>query len=183
MSNDAPRSPLEEIYQEHRAALKGYISRRVRWQEEAEDILQDVFYRLARVDLVATPVEQISAWLYTTARNRIIDRARRRKEERLPARDDNETLEALAGILDEEDNSPLSALLKSLFWEELHRALEELPDGQRTVFELTEIDGFSFKELSASTGIPVNTLLSRKHHAVIFLRKRLQQLYREIAER
>ncbi|MDR0766192.1 MAG: RNA polymerase sigma factor [Odoribacteraceae bacterium] len=183
MSDNRPRSPLEEIYREHRDALERYISRRTRWQEEAEDILQEVFYRLARLDPVTNPVERISAWLHAAARNQIIDRARKRKEERLDEQQDDDALAGITAAFSEENHSPLDALLRSLFWEELHDALEELPDNQRSVFELTEFDGFSFKEISASTGIPVNTLLSRKHHAVLHLRQRLQQLYRDITER
>jgi RNA polymerase sigma factor (sigma-70 family) len=173
---------LSAIYREHRAGLKGYVSKRVKAREEVEDIVQDVFYHLARLDPVSQPVEKISAWLHAVARNRIIDRGRKRKEERLPARDDDDPLAEISDILRAEEDDPLSSLLKSLFWEELQRALEELPAAQRSVFELTELEGFSFKEIAGTTGIPLNTLLSRKHHAILHLRERLRGLYREIME-
>ena len=169
--------PIAAIYREHREALERYIAGRVRWSEEAEDILQDVFYSLARLDPVTRPVENIAAWLYAAARNRIIDRSRKQREERLP----DDAIEEITDLFD--DSAPLPAMLRSLFWEILRAALEELPDSQRSVFELTEIDGFTFKEISDSTGIPINTLLSRKHRAVTHLRRRLQSLYSEIIER
>ena len=183
MSRESQRPPgIQEIYRQHHAALKGYIARQVKLREEVEDILQEAFYHLARLDPVKAPVEQVSAWLHTVARNLVIDRGRKRGEERLPARDDEEWLADVSGILRDEDDTPFTSLLKTLFWEELDRALDELPASQRSIFELTEIEGFSFKEISLSAGIPVNTLLSRKRRAILHLRKRLRQIYQEIID-
>lgn len=174
---------VSQIYNDYQAELKGYISKRVSFKEDVEDILQNVFYQLARVDLVENPIEQISSWLYSVARNQIIDRSRKKREEKLPQyTNDNEDdfILDISEILTDEGNTPEIAYFQSLVWEELDIALNELPEEQRVVFELTELEGFSYKEISGSTGIPVNTLISRKHYAVIYLRECLKELYDEI---
>jgi RNA polymerase sigma factor (sigma-70 family) len=175
---------LQGIYRSHREALKRFIARRTRSLEEAEDILHDIFCALASVDPVERPVERVAAWLYTAARHRIIDRHRKHREERLPAREvEGEWCEEIGGVLAADPgDDPLAAFLNTLAREELQRALDELPEAQRAIFTLTEIEGFSFKEVAASTGIPVNTLLARKHQAVLHLRARLDALYREMIE-
>ena len=174
---------VSQIYNDYQAELKGYISRRVSFKEDAEDILQNVFYQLAKIDLNENPIEQISSWLYSVARNQIIDRSRKKKEEKMPqysnGEDDDFILE-ISEILADEGNTPEMAYFQSLVWEELEVALNELPEEQRTVFELTELEGFSYKEISESTGIPVNTLLSRKRYAVLYLRECLKDLHDEI---
>ncbi|KAA6337821.1 ECF RNA polymerase sigma factor SigW [termite gut metagenome] len=173
---------VSETFAKYHSQLKGFISKRVPSKEDCEDILQEVFYQLAKVNLEENPIRQISSWLYSVARNRIIDRSRKQREEELPYYfDDGGDLLAdeISGLLPDEISSPETILVKSLIWEELEIALSELPDEQRTVFELTELDGFSFKEISESTGISVNTLLSRKRYAVMYLRKRLFDCYEE----
>lgn len=176
-----------KIYEEHQAELKGYISKRVAFKEDVEDILQNVFYSLSKVDLVENPIEQISSWLYSVAKNQIIDRSRKKKEERLPDHsgdssesNENDFLIDISNILSDPADSPEMAYIQSLFWEELELALNELPEEQKTVYELTELEGFSFKEIAESTGIPVNTLISRKRYAVLHLRDRLKYLYDEL---
>ncbi|NDV47287.1 RNA polymerase sigma factor [Paludibacter sp. 221] len=172
-----------KIYEEHQAELKGFISRRVSFKEDAEDILQNVFYNLSKTDLDENPIEQISSWLYSVARNQIIDRSRKKKEKLIlddKADSDDEFLSDISEILTSTNDTPETVYLQSLVWEELDAALDELPEEQRTVFELTEMQGFSFKEISESTGIPVNTLISRKRYAVLHLRERLKDLYEDI---
>lgn len=175
---------VSAIYVKHSAELKGFISKRVAFQEDAEDILQNVFYQLAKIDLVENPIEQVSSWLYAVARNQIIDRSRKKREAPMPQRkkerDDVEFWVDLTDFLENDDDSPETEYLKTLIWEELELALSELPPEQRAVFELTELEGASFKEIAESTGLPVNTLISRKRYAVLHLRERLSGLYREL---
>lgn len=142
------------------------------------------FYQLSKIDLIERPIEQISAWLYSVANNQIIDRSRKHKEVEMPymkTNDDEDLfLSEVTSLLLDEDASPETEYLRSLVWEELEAALEELPEEQRKVFELTELEGFSFKEISEATGVAVNTLISRKRYAVLHLRERLDDLYREL---
>lgn len=173
------------IYETYQAKLKGFISRRVACKEDGEDILQTVFYHLAKIDLAENPIEHISAWLYSATRNLITDHRRKKKEVSLPETgkdDDDEFINDLSEILTASSQTPETDYIHSLVWEELKLALEELPSEQRTVFELTELEGFSFKEISESTEVPVNTLISRKRLAVLHLRKCLYDLYKDITE-
>lgn len=172
-----------EIYKEYHSELKGFISKRVNFKEEAEDILQNVFFNLAKIDLIENPIERISSWLYSVARNQIIDRSRKKKEERMPQlknSEENEFVSDITEILADPANNPEAEYIQSLVWDELEDALSELPEEQRTIIELTELQGFSFKEISESTGIPLNTLISRKRYAILHLRKRMQNTYNEI---
>lgn len=177
------KKSIEDIYNRHASGLKGYISGRVSYKEDAEDILQNVFYQLSKIDLLENPIEHISSWLYSVARNQIIDRSRKHKEERLPVvKSDNgdDFLFEISEMIYDRDNSPEAEYFRTFVWEELEEALDELPAEQKNVFELTELEGFSFKELSETTGIPVNTLISRKRYAVLHLRQRLRGLYDEL---
>jgi len=179
---------ISAIYDEHHAALKGFISRRVAFKEDAEDILQNVFYQLSKIDLAENPIGHISSWLYTVARHQIIDRSRKKREERLPkprktrGHNEEDFWVDVSEFLSNNDDTPETEYLKSLIWTELEIALQELPSEQRTVFDLTEMEGVSFKEISESTGIPVNTLLSRKRYAILHLRERLAGLYAELLD-
>ena len=150
---------------------------------DAEDILQDVFYELVEAYRMMKPVEQVTAWLFRVARNRITDRFRKRSRDALrnePASvaEDGETL-LLEELLPSPDAGPDAAYARSVLLEELDEALDELPAEQREVFIAHELMGYSFKELAAETGVSVNTLLSRKHYAVLHLRERLQAIYDE----
>ncbi len=174
---------VSEVYTKYQSPLRNFIAKRVPSKEDCEDVLQNVFYQLMKTDTDENPIEQISAWLYSVARNQIIDRSRKRKEQEIPSyiNNDGETVfiqELTETILD--SDSPDSEYLKTLIWEELGTALAELPDEQRNIFVLNELDGFSFKEISEATGITVNTLISRKRYAVLHLRKRLYDLYEEL---
>lgn len=177
---------ISDLFRKYQAQLKGFIAKRVPSREDCEDILQNVFYQLAKIDLKANPIDQISAWLYSVTRNQIIDWSRKKREEELPTVQNNEEdgsfIGELAGLLLDEAASPEMDFIRSLVWEELDRAMDELPEEQKIVFKLTELEGFSFKEISDSTGIPVNTLLSRKRYAVLHLRKRLARLYEELLD-
>jgi RNA polymerase sigma factor (sigma-70 family) len=176
----------EKLIAEYQPQLKSFIRKRVVNREDAEDILQDVFYQFLRTrNDDSNPIEQISAWLYRVARNTIINHGAKKREEQLPVYQnddgDNEILNDFSEILfGETASSPETEYLRSLVWTELEKALAELPPEQREIYELTEFDDIPVKEIAATTGVSVNTLLSRKHYAVLHLRKRMRQLYEEI---
>jgi RNA polymerase sigma factor (sigma-70 family) len=181
------RYTLEKLIVEYRPQLKSFIRKRVNNREDAEDILQDVFYQLTKtVNIAISPVEHVSAWLYRVAHNTIINHGIKKHEEEIPVyqddESDEETQKDFAEILfgNESSSSPETEYLRSLVWEELENALAELPPEQREVYELTEFDGIPVKEIAAITCVSVNTLLSRKHYAVLHLRKRLKELYEEL---
>lgn len=165
-----------------RARLRNFIRTRVPDPSEAEDILQDVFFELVEACRLPEPIEQVGAWLFRVARNRIIDRFRKKKEQALPdasadaEEDDDGWLEQL---LPDTDAGPEAAYARSMLLAELQDALEELPPEQREVFIAHELERRSFKELAAESGVSINTLLGRKRYAVLHLRARLQTLYDE----
>ncbi len=174
---------ISEAVSREQSRLRSFIRRRVADPGDAEDILQDVFYELIEAYRMMKPVEQVTAWLFRVARNRITDLFRKRSREALrnePARvaDDGEEL-LLEELLPSPDAGPDAAYARSVLLEELDEALDELPAEQREVFVAHELMGYSFKELAAQTGLSVNTLLSRKHYAVLHLRERLQAIYDE----
>ena len=173
-----------ETFVSLRQRLLNFIRSRVNRAEDAEDILQDVFYQFTRVDNSINPIENISAWLYRSARNKIIDHRRKKKDEPLPAsydeEDDEYIFDEIADIIYGEDATPETEMFRSLIFEEIQTALADLPAEQREVFEMTELLGFSVKEAAEKTHTPVNTVLSRKHYAVKFLRKRLWELYCDV---
>ena len=175
---------VSDIFRKYQSQLKGFIAKRVPSKEDCEDILQNVFYQLSRVDMSENPISQVSAWLYSVARNQIIDRSRKKREEEMPFFSDRDEeggfVREVTEVLMDENQSPEIDYIRSLVWEELDIALSELPVEQRDVFDLTELRGFSFKEISEVTGISVNTLISRKRYAVLYLRKRLQYLYEDL---
>ena len=167
--------------------LRGFIRRRVADPGDVEDILQDVFYELVEAYRMMKPVEQVTAWLFRVARNRIIDRFRRKKREGLGAESATVTEEGevlwLEDLLRSPAAGPEEVYARNVLIEELDDALDELPEEQRQVFIGHELMGYSFKELAAQTGVGVATLISRKHYAVLHLRKRLQAIYDEFAKR
>ena len=176
---------ISEAVERERARLRNFIRRRVADQGDAEDILQDVFYEFAAAYRMMKPVEQATAWLFRVARNRITDLFRRKKREARsePAAiaEDGETLQ-WEDLLPSPDAGPEAAFARRMLLEELDAALDELPDEQREVFIAHEMMGYSFKELAAQSGLSVNTLLSRKHYAVLHLRQRLQAIYDEFTK-
>jgi RNA polymerase sigma factor (sigma-70 family) len=180
------KNDIAGIVADYQPRLRSFIRSRVKRAEDAEDILQDVFYQLLNaVDKVMNPIENVSAWLYRVSRNAIINKESKKKEAELPFYLDDDGDDSVLGDFTEvlfQENVPTPEVeyLRSLVWEELERALSELPAEQREIFELTENEGIPVKEVSESTGIPMNTLLSRKHYAVLHLRKRLNGLYRDL---
>lgn len=171
---------IAETVSHERARLVNFIRRRVPDASEAEDILQDVFYEFVAAYRLPEPIEQVGAWLFRVARNRIIDRFRKKKEMRLPElsdQDDEGT--RLDEALPTADAGPEAAYARAVLLDELSAALAELPEEQRAVFIGHELGGRSFKELAAESGMAVNTLLARKRYAVLHLRTRLQTLYEE----
>jgi RNA polymerase sigma factor (sigma-70 family) len=173
---------------EYQPRLKAFIRKQVENKEDAEDILQDVFYQLVKAaENTLNPIEQVSAWLYRVAKNTIINHGTKKREESMPVyqndESDSDILKDFSDILfskEETTPSPETEYLRSLLWTELENALSELPPKQREIFELTELDSIPVKEISKTMGVPVNTLLSRKHYAVVYLRKRLKDLYVDI---
>jgi RNA polymerase sigma factor (sigma-70 family) len=179
----------EKLISKYQPQLKSFIRNKVANREDAEDILQDVFYQLVKtVNTTMNPIEQASAWLYRVARNTIINHAAKKREEEMPVyvyRNDDGDMEMLEDFSEalfnnETSPSPETEYMRSLVWTELENALAELPPEQREIYELTEMDGIPVKEIAQTTGVSVNTLLSRKHYAVLHLRKRLKELYYEI---
>ena len=173
---------ISEAVERQRLGLRNFIRRRVADPGDVEDILQEVFFELVEAYRLMKPVETASAWLFQVARNRIIDRFRKKKPElladlALPS-DEGEML-SVEEFLPSADAGPEAAYFRSLLIEELEAALDELPDEQRQVFIAHEIDGKSFKELAAESGVSINTLLSRKRYAVIYLRAKLHSIYEE----
>ncbi len=167
-----------------RPRLWAFIRRRVPSASDAEDILQDVFYELLEAFQMMRPVEHIGPWLFRVARNRIADfyRGRRPKASDFPETHEGDSLTSLADMLPSPEAGPEAAYARRLLLEELDDALDELPEEQREVFVAHEFEGRSFKELSAATGLSINTLLSRKHYAVLHLRKRLRAVYDELTK-
>jgi len=164
--------------------LLGFIRRRVKNDADAEDILQDVWYQFSSV-INSEPIEQTSAWLYRVARNKILDKHKKRTEtlldDMVPESDEDEFLD-FKSILMTEAATPETAYVRGLFWEQLFSALDELPKQQRQVFIWHELDDVTFGEMAERTGENVQTLVSRKRYAVLHLRKRLKQLYDELTD-
>jgi len=170
-----------ETVKEYGKRLFGFIRNRVNTNEDAEDILQDVWYQLTQLD--TSPVEQLGAWLYRVAQNKIIDRYRKQKPdslEDLTFEDEEGSISFKEILLSDENEDPEKVYLKKMFWEELLAALSELPEPQRKVFVLNEFEYKTFQEIADETGENIKTLISRKRYAVLYLRERLRALYEEI---
>lgn len=176
---------LAEIFSREQSRLLQFIRRRVSDDGDAEDILQDVFYELTDAYRLMKPIEQVGAWLFRVARNRITDLFRRTKpslgNDNMKSNDEGERHQ-WEDLLPSPDAGPDAEYARSVLLEELDAALEDLPAEQRDVFIAHEVEGKSFKELSEATGVSVNTLLSRKHYAVLQLRRRLQAIHQEFSE-
>jgi len=177
---------ISEVIELERARLRNFIWKRVADEADAEDILQDVFYELVEAYRLLKPIEQVGAWLFRVARNRITDLFRKRQAERLSdspvvVTEDGEELR-LEDLIPSPEAGPEAAYAQSLLLEELDDALDELPEEQREVFIAHELEGRSFKELAVETGLSLNTLLSRKRYAVLHLRRRLQEISDELTK-
>jgi RNA polymerase sigma factor (sigma-70 family) len=180
---DAQDRRISETFVREQARLRNFIRRRVPDRADAEDILQEVFYELVEAYRLMKPIEQVGAWLFRVARNRITDLFRKKKPEALP----DQRVEAADGeflmledLLPSPDAGPDAVYARAVLLEEIGEALDDLPEEQREIFIAHEINGRSFKELAAETGLSVNTLLSQKHYAVIHLRELLREIYDEL---
>ena len=173
---------ISEVVRQEQSRLRNFIRRRVPDPRDAEDILQDVFYELVEATRLLMPIEHVTGWLFRVARNRITDLFRRRKPEPFGdagvADEDGELLR-LEELLPSPEAGPDALYARGVMLDELEFAIDELPEEQREVFIAHEIEGRSFKELAAESGVSVNTLLSRKRYAVLYLRRRLQEIYDE----
>jgi RNA polymerase sigma factor (sigma-70 family) len=175
LSGASSNDRISDIFRRERGRLRNFVRKRVPDEGEAEDILQDVFYELIEAYRLTKPVDQVGAWLFQVARNRIIDLFRKKRP--VPLEDGDLNIDQL---LPSPDAGPEAAYARSLLWDEVEAALDELPKEQRDAFIAHEIDGRSFKDLAAETGVSVNTLLSRKRYAVLHLRERLREIHDEI---
>ena len=174
----------EAIDREH-ARLRNFIRRRVPDPRDAEDILQDVFYELVEANRLLMPIEHVTGWLFRVARNRITDLFRKKKPESFSdtaVADEDDELLQLEDLLPSPDAGPEALYARSVLLAALELAVDELPEEQREVFVAHELEGRSFKEIAAQTGVGVNTLLSRKRYAVLHLRERLQSIYDEFTK-
>ena len=176
---------ISAAVEQEQSRLRNFIRRRVPDPGDAEDILQDVFYELVEAYRLMKPIEQVGAWLFRVARNRITDRFRKNKpvlvSDLAEVEEEGEML-SVEDLLPSPDAGPDAAYARRLLMEELEDALQELPDAQREVFVAHEFEGRSFRDLAAESGVRVNTLLSRKRYAVLYLRQRLREIYNEIME-
>jgi RNA polymerase sigma factor (sigma-70 family) len=177
---------ISEVVVEQRSRLRNFIRRRVPNEADVEDVLQDVFYQLVEANRLLMPIEYVTGWLYRVARNRITDLFRKKKPENFSdaaATDEDGELLRFEDLLPSPDAGPEALYLRHMILDELEIALGELPDEQREVFIAHELEGRTFKELSAESGVSVNTLLSRKRYAVLHLRERLQAIYAEFFQK
>ncbi len=176
---------ISDVVTQEQSRLRNFIRRRVPDSRDAEDILQEVFYELVEANRLLMPIEHVTGWLFRVARNRITDLFRKKKPESLSdavTADDEEEALLLEDLLPSPDAGPEALYTRAVLLDELEDALDELPETQREVFVGHEIEGRSFKEMSAETGTSVNTLLSRKRYAVLHLRERLQSVYDELTK-
>jgi len=180
-----PHDSVAQTFAEYRERLLKFIRSRLNVFEDAEDILQEVFYQFSRVNALANPIEQTAAWLYRAARNKVIDHYKKKKD--IPfsvlADDDSDDddLTDIVGILAADETTPETEMLRSFVWDAIKNAIDELPQTQRDIFIQTEFEGLPIKEIAKKTGVPVNTLLSRKHYAVKHLREKLKEIYADMS--
>ena len=170
----------EAVITSQHSRLFDFIRKRVKTEEDAEDILQDVFYQLLSNYNITEPIEKLSSWLFAVARNRIVDWYRRRKHlGSIPLDEETGLPKNPEDFLFDPEQEPDEVFGRALVWEALTEALDDLPEEQRDVFILHELEGRSFKEIAEMTGESINTLLSRKRYAVLYLREVLKQIYNE----
>ena len=186
LTSSAQDREISATVRRERGRLLAFIRRRVLDAAEAEDVLQEALYELVAAHRLMQPVEQAGAWLMRVARNRIIDRFRKKKPELLADQgvefDEDDHVGGLEDLLPSPDDGPDAVAMRELMLEKIAAALDELPREQREVFVAQELEGASFKELSARWNVGVNTLLSRKRYAILYLRQRLQAAYAEWLE-
>ena len=177
---------ITEIVAEERSRLSNFIRRRVPNEADAEDLLQEVFYKLVEANRLLMPIDHVTGWLFRVARNGITDLFRKKKSVSFgdaAAEDQDGERARIEDLLPSPEAGPEALYVRNVLLEELELALDELPDEQREAFVAHELEGRSFKELSAESGVNVNTLLSRKHYAVLHLRERLKSIHDEFMEK
>ena len=173
---------ISDVVKRERSRLLNFIRRHVPDPGDAEDILQDVFYRLVEANRLLMPIEHVTGWLFRVARNRIVDVFRKKEPENfseLGIQGEEEERLPFEDLLPSPDDGPDAVFARKVLLGELQRALNELPNEQREVFVAHELEGRSFKEMAEQTGLSMNTLLARKRYAVLHLRERLQHVYEE----
>ena len=176
---------ISEVVKREQSRLRNFIRRRVPNPRDAEDILQDVFYELVEANRLLMPIDHVTGWLFRVARNRITDLFRKKRPESFSdsaVADEDDELLQLEDLLPSPDAGPEALYARHVLLDELEVAVDELPEEQREVFVAHELEGRSFKEMAARTGVSVNTLLSRKRYAVLHLRERLQDIYDEFTK-
>ncbi len=177
---------LDDLIKQQTPRLRAFVRGRVSNREDADDIVQDTFYQLVRtIRLLDNPIGQVTSWLYTVAHNLIVNHDKKQREEPWPeqsGQDDDSYLDDLSEIMISSDtDNPDIKLLRKMVWQELEKALAELPAEQRQAIVLTEVDGLAVKDAADRVGVSLGTFLSRKHYAVLHIRKRLKVLYRELS--
>ena len=176
---------ISDVVTREQSRLRNFIRRRVPDTRDAEDILQDVFYKLVEANRLLMPIEHVTSWLFRVARNRITDLFRKKKPEAFgdtTAGDEDGEALRVEDLLPSPNAGPEALYFRNLLLDELELALDELPEEQREVFVAHEMEGRSFKEMAAESGVNVNTLLARKRYAVLHLRERLQSIYDEFTK-
>jgi len=174
---------ISEVIAEQRSRLRNFIRKRVPNEADVEDLLQEVFFELVKANRLLMPIEYLTGWLFSVARNRITDLFRKKRPENFAdaaIEDEDGELLRIEDLLPSPDAGPEALYLRNVLLNELDSALGELPGEQREVFIAHELEGRSFKELSEESGVTVNTLLSRKRYAVLHLRRRLQSIHDEL---
>ena len=177
---------ISEVIRGERSRLRNFIRKRVPNEADVEDLLQDVFYELVEANRMLMPIQYVTGWLFRVARNRVTDLFRKQRPEawsQVAAENEGGDLLQIEDLLPSPDAGPEALYVRNMFFDELEAALSELPDEQREVFIAHELEGRSFKELSAESGVNVNTLLARKRYAVLHLRQRLQSIHDELMKK
>lgn len=178
---------LDDLLRLHTRKLQTFVNRRVSNREDAEDIVQDTLLQLLRsLRILENPIGQVTSWLYTVAHNLIVNHDLKKREAELPTRssdpDDDRFMGDLSEIMASDQDDPETQLLRKMVWQELDKALAELPPEQRQAIELTEVQGLSTAEAAKRMQVPLGTFLSRKRYATLHVRKRLHSLYLELIE-
>lgn len=176
---------IADVVKREQLRLRNFIRKRVADPSDVDDILQDVFYKLVEANRLLMPINHVTGWLFRVARNRIIDLFRKTKTERFGesvAGEDEDDVLHFEDLLPSPDAGPDAQYARKVLLEELELAIDELPAEQRDVFVTHELEGRSFEQIAAETGVSINTLLSRKRYAVLRLRRRLQNIYEELTK-
>jgi RNA polymerase sigma factor (sigma-70 family) len=176
---------IAEVVASQQSRLASFIRKRVPNPADAEDLLQEVLYELVQAHRLLMPIETVTGWLFRVARNRITDLFRKKKPEAFSDsafEDDQGELLQIEDLLPSPDDGPEALYFRQVLLDELNTAIAELPEDQRAIFVAHELDGRSFKELAAETGVNINTLLARKRYAVLHLRQRLQRIYNDFSK-